>query len=317
MARALVTGGAGFLGSHLCDYLLAKGYSVICMDNLITGSEDNIAHIDSPNFEFVRHDVSKYINIDGDLDCVFHFASPASPPDYLKYPIQTLKVGSLGVHNTLGVAKAKNASYLIASTSEIYGDPVVHPQPETYWGNVNTVGPRGVYDEAKRFGEAMTMAYHRSHGINAKIVRIFNTYGPRMRLNDGRAIPNFLIQALTGKDLTVYGDGSQTRSFCFVSDLIEGIFKLHQSDVHDPVNIGNPIEMSVREMAEKILQATGSESKIVERELPEDDPKVRRPDISKAKKLLNWEPKVLLDKGLASTIDYFKQALNSENSGKS
>jgi dTDP-glucose 4,6-dehydratase len=314
MPRALVTGGAGFLGSHLCDFLLAKEYSVICLDNLITGSEDNLAHINSPKFEFIRHDVSKFIDIDGDLDCVFHFASPASPPDYLKYPIQTLKVGSLGVHNTLGVAKAKKASYLIASTSEIYGDPEVHPQTENYWGNVNTVGPRGVYDEAKRFGEAMTMAYHRSHQIDAKIVRIFNTYGPRMRLNDGRAIPNFLIQALTGQDLTVYGDGSQTRSFCFVDDLIQGIFKLNISEVNDPVNIGNPIEMSVREMADKIIEATGSKSKIVELPLPQDDPKVRRPDISRAKKLLNWEPKVLLDQGLASTIEYFKKALQAKSS---
>ena len=311
MPRTLVTGGAGFLGSHLCEYLLDKGHEVICMDNLITGSKQNISGIKSSNFRFVNHNVSEFIKLDGDLDYILHFASPASPIDYLELPIQTLKVGALGTHNALGLAKAKNAVFLLASTSEVYGDPLVHPQPEEYWGNVNPIGPRGVYDEAKRFAEAITMAYHRTHGINTKIVRIFNTYGPRMRINDGRAIPNFLKQALTGKDLTVYGNGSQTRSFCFVSDLIEGIFRLLMSEQNKPVNIGNPNEMTIQSLTDKILQATGSKSKIVQVPLPEDDPKTRQPNITLAKTLLNWEPKVSLDEGLKSTLKYFKEQLNS------
>ena len=310
MPRTLVTGGAGFLGSHLCDYLLEKGHEVICMDNLLTGSRDNIRHIKSDRFQFVEHNVTKYIEVKGPLDYILHFASPASPVDYLEFPIQTLKVGSLGTHNALGLAKAKNAVLLLASTSEVYGDPLVHPQKETYWGNVNPVGPRGVYDEAKRFAEAITMAYHRYHGIDAKIVRIFNTYGPRMRINDGRAIPNFLKQALTGEDLTIYGDGTQTRSFCYVSDLIEGLYRLLTSNLNEPVNIGNPIEMTVRQMAEKILQASGSQSKIVYTPLPEDDPKVRQPDIGKARKHLNWEPCVELDAGLKITMEYFQEKLD-------
>ena len=311
MPRTLVTGGAGFLGSHLCEYLLDKGHEVICMDNLITGSKQNISGIKSGNFRFVNHNVSEFIKLDGNLDYILHFASPASPIDYLELPIQTLKVGALGTHNALGLAKAKKAVFLLASTSEVYGDPLVHPQPEEYWGNVNPIGPRGVYDEAKRFAEAITMAYHRVHGINTKIVRIFNTYGPRMRINDGRAIPNFLKQALTGKDLTVYGNGSQTRSFCFVSDLIEGIFRLLISEPNEPVNIGNPNEMTIQNLADKILQATGSKSKIVQVPLPEDDPKTRQPNITLAKILLNWEPKVSLDEGLEPTLKYFKEQLSS------
>ena len=311
MPRTLVTGGAGFLGSHLCEYLLDKGHEVICMDNLITGSKQNISGIKSGNFRFVNHNVSEFIKLDGDLDYILHFASPASPIDYLELPIQTLKVGALGTHNALGLAKAKKAVFLLASTSEVYGDPLVHPQPEEYWGNVNPIGPRGVYDEAKRFAEAITMAYHRVHGINTKIVRIFNTYGPRMRINDGRAIPNFLTQALTGKDLTVYGNGSQTRSFCFVSDLIEGICRLLISEQNEPVNIGNPNEMTIQNLADKILQATGSKSKIVQVPLPEDDPKTRQPNITLAKILLNWEPKVSLDEGLEPTLKYFKEQLSS------
>ena len=311
MPRTLVTGGAGFLGSHLCEYLLDKGHEVICMDNLITGSKQNISGIKSSNFRFVNHNVSEFIKLDGNLDYILHFASPASPIDYLELPIQTLKVGALGTHNALGLAKAKKAVFLLASTSEVYGDPLVHPQPEEYWGNVNPIGPRGVYDEAKRFAEAITMAYHRVHGINTKIVRIFNTYGPRMRIKDGRAIPNFLTQALTGKDLTVYGNGSQTRSFCFVSDLIEGIFRLLISEPNEPVNIGNPNEMTIQNLAEKILQATGSKSKIIQAPLPEDDPKTRQPNITLAKILLNWEPKVSLDEGLKSTLKYFKEQLSS------
>ena len=311
MPRTLVTGGAGFLGSNLCEYLLDKGHEVICMDNLITGSKQNISGIKSSNFRFVNHNVSEYIKLDGDLDYILHFASPASPIDYLELPIQTLKVGALGTHNALGLAKAKNAVFLLASTSEVYGDPLVHPQPEEYWGNVNPIGPRGVYDEAKRFAEAITMAYHRTHGINTKIVRIFNTYGPRMRINDGRAIPNFLKQALTGKDLTVYGNGSQTRSFCFVSDLIEGIFRLLMSEQNNPVNIGNPNEMTIQCLTDKILQATGSKSKIVQVPLPEDDPKTRQPNITLAKTLLDWEPKVSLDEGLKPTLKYFKEQLDS------
>lgn len=309
MPRTLITGGAGFLGSHLCEYFLAKGHEVICMDNLLTGNEKNISLIKSDKFKFVKHDVTNYIEVDGPLDYILHFASPASPDDYLEYPIQTLKVGSLGTHNALGLAKAKKAAFLLASTSEVYGDPSVHPQDESYWGNVNPVGPRSVYDEAKRFGEAMVMAYHRVHGVNTKIVRIFNTYGPRMRLKDGRAIPNFLRQSLEGEDLTVYGDGSQTRSFCYVSDLVEGLFRLLMSDRNDPINIGNPAEMTILEMAQKILQVTGSKSKIIYSPLPKDDPKVRRPDITKARKYLGWEPKVLLDEGLRKTTDYFKQML--------
>ena len=311
MPRTLVTGGAGFLGSHLCEYLVNKEHEVICMDNLITGSKQNISGIKSGNFHFVNHNVSEFIDLDGDLDYILHFASPASPIDYLELPIQTLKVGALGTHNALGVAKAKNATFLLASTSEVYGDPLVHPQPEEYWGNVNPIGPRGVYDEAKRFAEAITMAYHRTHGINTKIVRIFNTYGPRMRIKDGRAIPNFLKQALTGEDLTIYGNGSQTRSFCYVTDLVEGIYRLLMSDQHEPVNIGNPIEMTIQQMANKILQATQSKSKIVQLSLPEDDPKTRQPNITLARKLLDWEPKVSLDEGLESTLEYFKQQINS------
>jgi dTDP-glucose 4,6-dehydratase len=311
MPRTLVTGGAGFLGSHLCEYLVNKGHEVVCMDNLITGSKQNISGIKSGNFHFVNHNVSEFIELDGDLDYILHFASPASPIDYLELPIQTLKVGALGTHNALGLAKAKNATILLASTSEVYGDPLVHPQPEGYWGNVNPIGPRGVYDEAKRFAEAITMAYHRTHGINTKIVRIFNTYGPRMRIKDGRAIPNFLKQALTGEDLTIYGNGSQTRSFCYVTDLVEGIYRLLMSDQHEPVNIGNPIEMTIQQMADKILQATQSKSKIVQVPLPEDDPKTRQPNITLAKKLLDWEPKVSLDEGLGATLEYFKQQINS------
>ena len=311
MPRTLITGGAGFLGSHLSEYLLNKGHEVVCMDNLITGSKQNISGIKSRNFHFVNHNVSEFIELDGDLDYILHFASPASPIDYLELPIQTLKVGALGTHNALGVAKAKNATFLLASTSEVYGDPLVHPQPEEYWGNVNPIGPRGVYDEAKRFAEAITMAYHRTHGINTKIVRIFNTYGPRMRIKDGRAIPNFLKQALTGEDLTIYGNGSQTRSFCYVTDLVEGIYRLLMSDQNEPVNIGNPVEMTIQQMANKILQASQSQSKIVQLPLPEDDPKTRQPNITLARKLLDWEPKVSLDEGLESTLKYFKQQINS------
>jgi dTDP-glucose 4,6-dehydratase len=310
MPRTLITGGAGFLGSHLCDYLLEKGHDVVCMDNLITGSIDNINQITSDRFKFINHNVTKYIDLEGPVDYILHFASPASPIDYLEHPIPTLKVGSLGTHNALGLAKKKKSVFLIASTSEVYGDPLVHPQEEDYWGNVNPVGPRGVYDEAKRFAEAITMAYHRYHGIDAKIVRIFNTYGPRMRINDGRAIPNFLKQALTGKDLTAYGDGSQTRSFCYVSDLIEGIYRLLISDLNEPCNIGNPVEMTIQQMAEKILKASGSQSKIIYTPLPEDDPKVRQPNINKAKEHLGWEPQVKLDEGLKTTMDYFKKRLN-------
>ena len=311
MPRTLVTGGAGFLGSHLCEYLLDKGHEVICMDNLITGSKQNISEIKSGNFQFINHNVSEFIRLDSDLDYILHFASPASPIDYLELPIQTLKVGALGTHNALGLAKAKKAVFLLASTSEVYGDPLIHPQPEEYWGNVNPIGPRGVYDEAKRFAEAITMAYHRTHGVDTKIVRIFNTYGPRMRIKDGRAIPNFLKQALNGEDLTVYGNGTQTRSFCFVSDLIEGIYRLLMSDKHEPVNIGNPNEMTIQQMADKILQATHSKSKIVQVPLPEDDPKTRQPNITLAKNLLDWEPKVSLDEGLEITIKYFKEKLGS------
>jgi len=310
MPRTLITGGAGFLGSHLCDYLLNKGHEVICMDNLITGSLNNIKHIKSDKFKFIEHNVTQFINLEGSLDYILHFASPASPIDYLKFPIPTLKVGALGTHNALGLARKKNSVFLTASTSEVYGDPLIHPQDENYWGNVNPIGPRGVYDEAKRFAEAITMAYHRYHNIDTKIVRIFNTYGPRMRINDGRAIPNFIKQALTGENLTAYGDGSQTRSFCYVSDLIDGIYRLLISDLNDPVNIGNPIEMTIKQMAEKILQATNSHSKVAYMPLPTDDPKVRQPNIGKAIKYLNWNPKVHLNEGLKTTIEYFKEQLN-------
>jgi dTDP-glucose 4,6-dehydratase len=307
VSRALITGGAGFLGSHLCELFLARGHEVICMDNFLTGSPDNIKHLfGREGFSFIKQDVTTYIHIDGPLDYVLHFASPASPIDYLEKPIQTLKVGSLGTHKTLGVAKDKKARYLIASTSEVYGDPLVHPQKEDYWGNVNPVGPRGVYDEAKRFAEAMTMAYHRFHGVETRIVRIFNTYGERMRVNDGRVVPAFISQALRNEPLTVFGDGSQTRSFCYVSDLVEGIYRLLMSDEVNPTNIGNPAEMTVLQFAEEIKRLTGSNAPIEFLPLPEDDPKIRRPDITKARKLLNWEPKVPLAEGLTRTIDYFR-----------
>ena len=308
--RTLITGGAGFLGSHLCDYLMEKGHDVICIDNLLTGSSENIEHcIGNPKFTFIKHNVSEYIYIGGEIDNVLHFASPASPLDYLKLPIQTLKVGSLGTLNAIGVAKDKKARFLLASTSEVYGDPLVHPQPEDYWGNVNPVGPRGVYDEAKRFAEAMVMAYHRSHGVDTRIVRIFNTYGSRMRINDGRALPAFISQALNGKDLTVFGDGSQTRSFCYVSDLVEGIYRLLVSDVTDPVNIGNPTEIKLIDVAKEIVEMTGSKSKIIFKPLPIDDPKCRQPDITKAEKLLSWAPEVSRTDGLKKTIEYFRTLL--------
>jgi len=306
---ALVTGGAGFIGSHLCDYLLEKNYKVICMDNLITGSLRNIEHIKSNDFVFINHNITEEIKINDDIDLVFHFASPASPIDYLQLPIQTLKVGSIGTHNVLGLTKSKRAKMILASTSEVYGDPKIHPQAEEYWGNVNPVGPRGVYDEAKRFAEALTMAYYRQQGLDTHIVRIFNTYGPRMRKNDGRAIPAFISQALENKEITVFGDGSQTRSFCYVSDLVDGIYKLISSDYHLPVNIGNPLEMTILQLAEKIKEVTGSSSKIVFHELPVDDPLVRKPDISKAKERLKWEPKVGLDVGINNTIKWFKNNL--------
>ncbi len=307
---AVVTGGAGFLGSHLCDRLLKEGMKVVCVDNLITGSLKNIEHLfGKEDFVFFNYDVTNFIHVPGIVDYILHFASPASPIDYLKLPIQTLKVGSLGTHKALGLAKEKNARFLLASTSEIYGDPEIHPQREEYWGNVNPIGPRGVYDEAKRFGEALTMAYHRAHGVDTRIVRIFNTYGPRMRLNDGRALPAFVSQALKNEDVTVFGDGSQTRSFCYVDDLIEGIFRLLMSEVHEPVNIGNPSEITIERFAEEVIKIIGSKSKIVHKELPQDDPKVRQPDISKAKNLLGWEPKVNREEGLKITIDYFKKEL--------
>jgi dTDP-glucose 4,6-dehydratase len=308
--RALVTGGAGFLGSHLCDRLLADGWRVVAMDNLSTGSIENIAHLaGNPDFLFVLHDVTDYIFIDGGLDAVLHFASPASPRDYHELPIQTLKVGSLGTHKTLGLAHAKRARYLLASTSEVYGDPLIHPQPESYWGNVNPVGPRGVYDEAKRFAEAMTMAYHRTHGVDTKIVRIFNTFGPRMRLEDGRAIPNFLLQALHGRPLTVFGDGLQTRSFCFVDDLVDGILRVLRSDLHEPVNLGNPEEWTVLRMAESIRELTGATPPVVFEALPVDDPKVRQPDITLARSVLGWEPRVSIAAGLAATLEDFRARL--------
>lgn len=310
MSRVLITGGAGFLGSHLSDLLLQRGHQVVGMDNLLTGSTANIAHLPGrDDYLFIKHDVTNYIHIEGPVDYILHFASPASPIDYLQLPIQTLKVGSLGTHKALGLAKAKGAVFVLASTSEVYGDPLVHPQKESYWGNVNPVGPRGVYDEAKRFAEAITMAYHRYHGVQTRIVRIFNTYGPRMRLDDGRALPAFMCQALRGEDVTVFGDGSQTRSFCFVRDLVEGIYRLMMSGVTDPVNIGNPAEITIRQFAERVIDLVGSKSRIVERPLPEDDPKVRRPDITRARTLLDWEPRVPLDEGLSVTLDDFRRRL--------
>lgn len=313
MKRVLITGAAGFLGSHLCDKFIGKDYYVIAMDNLITGDLKNIEHLFSnKNFEFYHHDVSKYVHIPGDLDYILHFASPASPIDYLKIPIQTLKVGSLGTHNLLGLAKAKNARMIIASTSEVYGDPMVHPQKETYWGNVNPIGPRGVYDEAKRFQEAITMAYHRFHGVETRIVRIFNTYGPRMRLNDGRVLPAFIGQALRGEDLTVFGDGSQTRSFCYVDDLVEGIYRLLMSDYAEPVNIGNPGEITIGQFAEEIIKLTGTTQKVIYKPLPVDDPMQRQPDITLAKQILGWEPKVSRAEGLQITYDYFRNLPKEE-----
>ena len=313
MKRILITGAAGFLGSHLSDRFIAEGMYVIAMDNLITGDLKNIDHLmDHENFEFVNHDIAKYIDVEGDLDYILHFASPASPIDYLKIPIQTLKVGSLGTHNLLGVAKAKNARMLIASTSEVYGDPKVHPQTEDYWGNVNPVGPRGVYDEAKRFQEAITMAYHTYHNVETRIIRMFNTYGPRMRLNDGRVLPAFIGQALRGEDLTVFGDGSQTRSFCYVDDLVEGIYRLLMSDYAQPVNIGNPDEITISQFAEEIIKLTGTDQKVIYKDLPIDDPKQRQPDITKARALLGWEPKVSRAEGLKITYDYFKSLTEEE-----
>lgn len=312
--RVLITGGAGFLGSHLCDRYLKEDYQVICMDNLITGSARNIEHLfGNEDFSFIKHDVTNFIHVNGDLDLILHFASPASPIDYLEMPIQTLKVGSLGTHKALGLAKAKNARFLLASTSEVYGDPLIHPQKEDYWGNVNPIGFRGVYDEAKRFAEAMAMAYHRYHGIETRIVRIFNTYGTRMRLEDGRALPTFMTQALQGKDLTVYGDGSQTRSFTYVDDLVEGIFRLSQSDFVEPVNIGNPQEVTILEFAKEIIELTGSSSGIIFKDLPKDDPQVRQPDISRARKVLDWEPKYDRKEGLKKTLDYFREKVSQSD----
>lgn len=309
--RILITGAAGFLGSHLCDRFIKEGYQVVGMDNLITGNIKNIEHLfPLPEFEYYHHDVSKFVHVSGKLDYILHFASPASPIDYLKMPIQTLKVSSLGTHNLLGLAKEKKARILVASTSEVYGDPLVHPQTEEYWGNVNPIGPRGVYDEAKRFMESITMAYHNFHGVETRIIRIFNTYGPRMRLNDGRALPAFMSQALTGQDLTVFGDGSQTRSFCYVDDLVEGIYRLLLSDYHLPVNIGNPAEITLKEFAEEIIALTGTKQKLIYQELPKDDPKQRKPDITKAQEILGWSPKVDRKEGLRITYEYFKEALN-------
>jgi dTDP-glucose 4,6-dehydratase len=311
--RILITGAAGFLGSHLCDRFIKEDFHVIAMDNLITGRLKNIEHLFKlENFEFYHHDVSKYIHVPGELDYILHFASPASPIDYLKIPIQTLKVGSLGTHNCLGLAKAKGARILVASTSEVYGDPTVHPQTEEYWGNVNPIGPRGVYDEAKRFQEAITMAYHTFHGVETRIIRIFNTYGPKMRLNDGRVLPAFIGQALRGEDLTIFGDGSQTRAFCYVDDLVEGIYRLLFSDYHLPVNVGNPSEISIRDFAQEILKLTNSDQKLIVKDLPVDDPKQRQPDISKAREILGWEPKVSRAEGLKITYDYFKSLTEEE-----
>ncbi|MDR9387769.1 MAG: SDR family oxidoreductase [Balneolaceae bacterium] len=307
-ARVLITGGAGFLGSHLCERYLKEGYEVICMDNLITGNGDNIEHLfGDANFQFIHHDVTNYIHVSGDLDLILHFASPASPIDYLEMPIQTLKVGSLGTHKALGLARAKGARILLASTSEVYGDPLIHPQPETYWGNVNPIGFRGVYDEAKRFAEAMTMAYQRYHNLETRIVRIFNTYGPRMRLVDGRALPTFMAQALRGEDITVFGDGQQTRSFCYVDDLIEGIYRLSKSEEVEPVNIGNPEEITILDFANEIIELTGAKSKVVHKDLPKDDPKIRKPDIKRAQEILGWNPTVSRRAGLTTTLDYFKE----------
>ena len=307
--RVVITGAAGFIGSHLAEALLDRGDAVVGIDNLSTGDMANIAHLADRDFRFIRHDVSNYISLEGPVDAVLHWASPASPIDYLERPIPTLKVGALGTHNALGLAKAKQARFVLASTSEVYGDPLEHPQTESYWGNVNPIGPRGVYDEAKRFAEAMTTAYHRYHGIDTKIVRIFNTYGPRMRVRDGRAVPNFIAQALRGEDLTVYGDGTQTRSFCYISDLVDGILRLLRSNTNDPVNIGNPSEMTVAGIAERIIRLTGSASRIVHQPLPVDDPKVRQPDIGRARRILDWEPRVSLAEGLTKTIAYFRNAL--------
>ncbi|GAA4280185.1 UDP-glucuronic acid decarboxylase family protein [Gaetbulibacter aestuarii] len=316
LERVLITGAAGFLGSHLCDKFIKEGFYVIGMDNFITGDKKNLEHLEShPNFEFIEHDITEFISIDGPLDYILHFASPASPIDYLKIPIQTLKVGSLGTHNLLGLAKAKNARILIASTSEVYGDPLVHPQTEDYYGNVNTIGPRGVYDEAKRFQESITMAYHRFHGLDTRIVRIFNTYGPRMRLNDGRVIPAFMGQALRGEDLTIFGDGSQTRSFCYVDDQVDGIYKLLMSDYVYPVNIGNPNEISIKDFAEEIIALTGTKQKVIYKPLPQNDPLQRQPDISLAKKILGWEPKVDRQEGMRKTFEYFK-SLSKEDLNK-
>ena len=313
MKKILITGAAGFLGSHLCDRFIKESFHVIGMDNYITGDAKNLVHLkENPNFKFIEHDVTKFIVIEGELDYILHFASPASPIDYLKIPIQTLKVGSLGTHNLLGLAKAKNARILIASTSEVYGDPLVHPQTESYYGNVNTIGPRGVYDEAKRFQESITMAYHRFHGLETRIVRIFNTYGPRMRLNDGRVIPAFMGQALRGEDLTIFGDGSQTRSFCYVDDQVEGIYNLLLSDYAEPVNIGNPHEISIKDFAEEIIKLTGTNQKVIYKELPVDDPLQRQPDISLAKKLLNWSPKIDREEGMKLTFNYFKTLSDEE-----
>ena len=311
MPRVVITGAAGFIGSHLSEALLDRNYSVIGIDNLLTGDIDNIAHLNSRDFLFIKHDVTNYITVDGPVDFVFHWASPASPIDYLDLPIPTLKVGALGTHNALGLAKAKGARFILASTSEVYGDPLEHPQTESYWGNVNPIGPRGVYDEAKRFAEAMTTAYHRFHGIDTKIVRIFNTYGPRMRVRDGRAIPNFISQALCDEEVTVYGNGDQTRSFCYISDLVTGLVALAESDVNSPVNIGNPTEMTILQLAENIIKATNSSSRIVHKGLPTDDPQIRQPDITRARTLLNWEPIVPIDAGLSTTIEYFRKKLST------
>ena len=313
MPRTLITGGAGFLGSHLCDRFIEEGHSVICMDNLITGDTENIEHLfelGQDRFRFVEYDVTDYLHVNGELDYVLHFASPAAPDDYLQYPIQTMKVGALGTHKALGLAKAKDARLLLASTSEVYGDPLVHPQPEDYWGNVNPIGERGVYDEAKRFAEALTMAYHRYHGVETRIVRIFNTYGPRIRVDDGRALPTFMAQALRGEPLTVYGDGSQTRAFCYVDDLVEGIYRLLMSDVAEPVNLGNPDEITIREFAEEIIEVTNSDSDITYEPLPSDDPQVRQPDISKAQEVLGWTPAVDRRDGLRRTLEYFRTQLD-------
>jgi dTDP-glucose 4,6-dehydratase len=309
MPRTVVTGAAGFIGSHLAEALLDRGHAVVGIDNLLTGDMTNVAHLRDRDFQFIRHDVTRYIDVDGRVDYVLHWASPASPIDYLELPIQTLKVGSLGTHNALGLAKAKNATFVLASTSEVYGDPLEHPQKETYWGHVNPIGPRGVYDEAKRFAEAMTLAYHRYHGVNTKIVRIFNTYGPRMRLRDGRAVPAFMSQALKNEDVTVFGNGSQTRSFTYVSDLVDGVLRLTESDTNEPVNIGNPHEVTIEQIARTIITLTGSRSRIVYKPLPVDDPKQRRPDITRARTILGWEPHVGLEEGLLKTVDYFRNKL--------